>query len=209
MKAQENVQNSIIFTRPSLGSDIKTEILRKTFHFLIALTPTLAKIHLTGAMMLLGLGTAFYAIAEILRLSGKEIFLISRVTALASRPRDSGRFVFGPVTLGLGALIALTFYPNPAASVAIYALAFGDGFASLIGKLFGTLRLPFTGGKTLEGSAACFIATFVSALAVTGSARSAAIIAFVATLVEALPLADLDNIALPATVGFAASLISG
>jgi phytol kinase len=207
MKTQEIVKSSITFPQKVSISDIRTEILRKSFHFLIALTPALATIHLTGTMMLLGFGTAFYAVAEILRLSGKEVFLISRITALASRSRDTGRFVFGPVTLGLGALIALTFYPNPAASVAIYALAFGDGFASLIGKLFGTLRLPFTGGKTLEGSAACFIATFVSALVVTGSARSAAIIAIAATLVEALPLADMDNIALPATVGFVATLI--
>ncbi|MDR0388241.1 MAG: phosphatidate cytidylyltransferase, partial [Treponema sp.] len=94
-------------------------------------------------------------------------------------------------------------YPSPAASIAIYALAFGDGFASLVGKVFGRIRPAFLQGKSVEGSAACFIAVIVSAYAVSRNFGLAFFAAVVATVVEALPLEDYDNIALPLSVGFA------
>jgi dolichol kinase len=122
---------------------------------------------------------------------------------MASRPKDMGRFVMGPVTLGLGALLALMLYPSPAAAIAIYALAFGDGFAGLVGKFFGKTRPAFLLGKSFEGSVACFTAVFVSAYAVSGSIQVAAVAAFTATVVEALPLEDYDNLVLPVTVGLA------
>jgi dolichol kinase len=108
--------------------------------------------------------------------------------------------------LGLGALLALLLYPSPAASIAIYALAFGDGFASLIGKIFGRCRPDFMLGKSIEGSLACFGAVFVTAYGVSRSFKAAVIAAVTATLVEALPLKDYDNIALPISVGFVVQL---
>jgi dolichol kinase len=112
----------------------------------------------------------------------------------------------GPVTLGLGAMLALLLYPSPAASIAIYALAFGDGFASLVGKFFGRLRPAFLCGKSVEGSMACFTAVFIAAYRVSPDYRTAFTAAFTAAAVEALPLEDYDNIALPVTVGFAVYL---
>ena len=97
-------------------------------------------------------------------------------------------------------------YPSPAASIAIYALAFGDGFASLIGKLFGKRRPRFLQGKSIEGSAACFIAVFFSAYAVSFRYSVALTAALTAAVVEALPLEDYDNIALPLSVGLAVQL---
>lgn len=185
--------------------EIRTEIVRKSIHFSIAFVPSLASMNQLATMLLLGFGILGYITAEALRLSGIEVSFISRVTSLAARSRDRGRFVLGPVTLGLGALAALSFYPNPAASIAIYALAFGDGLASLVGKVFGRIRLPLTGGKTLEGSLACFLAVFAITVLLTGRPVEAAVIGLVATVVEALPLRDMDNIFLPAIVGALAS----
>jgi dolichol kinase len=144
---------------------------------------------------------------ECFRLSGLSIPLISSITAMAARSRDRDRFILGPVTLGLGALLALLLYPSPAASIAIYALAFGDGFASLVGKLFGSVRPSFMLGKSIEGSAACFTAVLFAAYAVSGSLALAFLVAAVATVVEALPLGDYDNIALPISAGFAAHIL--
>jgi phytol kinase len=188
-------------------SEIKTEIVRKSLHFSIALVPTLASINLVFTMALVSAGILFYAIAEALRLSGHEVFIVSKVTQTAARSRDSGRFVLGPVTLGLGALLALSFYPNPAAAVAIYALAFGDGCASLFGKLFGTIKLPFTGGKSLEGSLACFLAVFIATYLCTGSTGGSFLIAAAATIIEAAPLKDFDNIAIPCVIGYLAVIL--
>jgi dolichol kinase len=182
--------------------EIRVELIRKSIHCLIALSPAMAAVNRTVTVMMLMTGTLGYALMETLRLGGIRVPVISSLTNMASRPRDTDRFVLGPVTLGLGALLALLLYPAPAASIAIYALAFGDGFASLIGKLFGRLRPVFLGDKSMEGSLACFMAIFVAAYGVFPSYRTAFLAALTGTLVEALPLGDYDNIALPVTVGF-------
>jgi dolichol kinase len=157
-------------------------------------------------VLFLAAGTLGYACMEYLRLEGVQVPLVSSLTGMASRPRDRGRFVMGPVTLGLGAMLALLLYPSPAASIAIYALAFGDGFASLVGRFFGRLRPAFLCGKSVEGSLACFTAVFIAAGRVTPDFRIAFAAACTASAVEALPLEDYDNIALPVTVGLAVHL---
>ncbi|MDA8410670.1 MAG: phosphatidate cytidylyltransferase [Treponema sp.] len=191
----------------AFGEEIRIELVRKSIHLLIGIVPGIAAVNLNVALGLLAAGTLTYALSESLRMSGVEVPLVSRVTALAARRRDSGKYVMGPVTLGLGAMLSLLLYPNPAASIAIYALAFGDGLSSLIGKLFGTVRLPFTGGKSLEGSLTCMLAVFVAAFAVSGEALQSLAIAVFATIVEAMPLKDLDNIALPVLTGALATLL--
>jgi len=192
-----------IATTTKFTGESKSEIIRKSLHFLIALTPAVAAMNKTATIALLMIGILGYTLMECMRLCGIKIPVISSITSMASRPRDLGHFVLGPVTLGFGALLALLLYPSNAAAIAIYALAFGDGIASLIGKFFGKIRPDFLFGKSLEGSLACFSVVLVSALAVSGSLRIAFIAAFTAMIVEALPLKDYDNLAIPVTVGFA------
>jgi dolichol kinase len=138
---------------------------------------------------------------ENLRLSGVKVPVVSALTKMASRERETGRFVLGPVTLACGAMLALMLFPLPVASAGIFAVAFGDGFASLVGKLFGRIRPAFLLGKSIEGSLACFLATAVSVYLVSHNYAAALIAALVATAVEALPLEDYDNLLLPVTVG--------
>jgi phytol kinase len=201
------VDSSLIAGTRPLREEIRVELLRKSIHLLIALVPALASIHLGFTVALLTAGILTYTLCETLRINGVEVPLISRITSMASRRRDAGRFVLGPVTLGLGALLSLLLYPNPAASIAIYALAFGDGFSSLVGKLFGSYRMPFTGGKSIEGSLTCLAAVYLPALLITGDPARSFTVALVATLVEAIPTKDLDNIVLPVLTGAAAVLL--
>ena len=190
-----------------VSQEIQTELYRKSIHLLIAGVPFLASIHVGATVFLLSIGILIYAYAESLRLHGTPVYIISRLTLIASRPRDMGHFVIGPITLGIGAMLALLLYPEPAASIAIFALAFGDGVSSLVGKLFGRMQIPGTGGKTFAGSTACFIAVFVTSYAVLGLSVPSMIIAIAATLFEMLPSQDLDNIVLPVGAGFIASQI--
>jgi len=184
-------------------NSLRTEVIRKTIHILIALAPSMAAINKPLTVFLLLAGTLGYTLMEHLRLSGINIPIISSITSMASRRRDIGHFVLGPVTLGFGALLALLLYPSPVAAISIYALAFGDGIASLVGKFFGSWRPAFLFGKSIEGSIACFTAVFISAYAVSGSFRIASVAAVTATIVEALPLRDYDNLVIPVTVGLA------
>ncbi len=197
-----------VMARISAGIErLPGELVRKSIHLLIALVPPIASWNLPFAMSLLAAGTLIYSFAETLRQSGRPIFIISDITQVACRARDRGRFVLGPVTLGLGAMLALSLYPNPAATIAIYALAFGDGFASLAGKTFGGPALPFIKGKTVTGSLACFVAVFIATLRITADPMRSLFIAVVATVLEALPLGNFDNLAIPVGVGLAATQI--
>lgn len=188
--------------------ELRSEIIRKTLHFLIALVPGLAAVNKTATIAVLMIGTLGYALMEYLRLLGVKVPLVSSLTSIASRPRDFGCFVMGPVTLGLGALLALLLYPSNAAAIAIYALAFGDGIASLAGKFLGNWRPAFLCGKSIEGSLACFTIVLLSAYAVSGSAHIALTAAFTAMAVEALPLKDYDNLVIPVTVGMTVQFAS-
>jgi len=192
-----------------LSEEIRIEVLRKSIHLLIAFVPALASIDLGFAVGALASGVLFYAFCERLRIGGHDVPIVSRVTALAARRRDGDGYVLGPVTLGLGALLALLLYPNPAASIAIYALAFGDGLSSLVGKTFGSVRLPFTGGKSLEGSLTCLVATLAATYALTGDFPKSLAVAAAAMIVEAAPTKDLDNIVMPVAVGAFAELLFG
>ncbi len=197
--------------RPNIRSELKHEILRKTLHVLIGFTPLLVQvIGQVYTISLLGTGILFYTLSEYFRIIGIRIPLISKLTELSMRDRDRNKFVLGPVTLGLGAMLALLLYPDPAASAAIYALAFGDGLSSLAGKAFGTVKIPGTGGKSVEGSITCFIAVLFSILFLVPSIDpfKASLIALVATALEALPSKDFDNLILPVGTGLLTMLLT-
>jgi dolichol kinase len=191
----------------------QTELVRKGLHFLIGLAPVLAAFNRVFTLILLGAGTIIYTAMEIFRIRGGHIPLISDITVFASRRRDQGRFVLGPVTLGLGAFLSLLIFPPLSAAIAIFALAFGDGTASLAGKFMGHIRPPFLFGKSLEGSIACFLGTLFSAYPVTlyageGSWRTALIAACTATLTEILPIRNWDNVIIPLAVGMAVQFLA-
>ena len=181
------------------------EIVRKSLHLLIALVPSLASVNLPATIAILVMGTLFYSFAESSRLQGTSIPVVSALTLIASREKDRGGFVLGPVTLGIGALLSLILYPLPAASLAIYALAFGDGFASLVGTMARGPLIPLSRGKTLAGSMACFLAVFTVTLSVTSHVNTSFIVAASATIIEALPAGNFDNVLLPFGVGLIAT----
>jgi phytol kinase len=191
----------------AISDEIRIELLRKGIHLLIAFVPAIAHVSLGLAIGLLAGGVLFYSACETLRMDGFKVPVVSRITALAARRRDGNSFVLGPVTLGIGALLSLLLYPNPAASIAIYALAFGDGLSSLVGKTFGSIRLPFTGGKSLEGSLTCLFAVFIASSATTGDPLRSLVVAIAAMIIEAAPTKDFDNIILPVSIGAIATLL--
>jgi len=210
MKKLVNIEESSIFSSLAAAriggsvvilAEAKTEVVRKSIHFLIALCPAMALINYPLTVLALMAGVLGYTVMEQMRLAGVEVPLVSRLTSMASRPRDMNHFVLGPVTLGIGALLALLFFPSPAAAIGIYALAFGDGFAGLIGKVFGRVRPAFLFGKSVEGSIACFVAVFLAAWLVSRNYAVSLAAAVTATAIEALPLEDYDNVALPLVVG--------
>jgi dolichol kinase len=188
------------------GYSLRKELTRKVIHITIALVPFMAKWNFVFTVVFLSAGILFYVINETGRISGRTGGFISRMTEMASRPVEQG-FVWGPVTLGLGALAALLYYPEPASAVAIYALAFGDGIASVAGKLLARRDSIRIGEKTLIGSVFCFFAVLISAYAVLRNLRLALISAAAATILELLPIRDADNLIIPLGTGLVLTLL--
>jgi dolichol kinase len=155
----------------------------------------------------------YYAFIENCRFTGGLPFFnlagvyIVKIAIFASHRRDKNRFILGPLTLGAGALYALLFFDSGSAAAAIYALAFGDGFAGLVGCVFGRIRPRFLKGKSLEGSIACFTAILISSMLVTHDFTVSFICAVTGTIIEALPIEDFDNVFLPLAIGAVLALV--
>ncbi len=177
------------------------EVFRKSIHLCSAFVPTLLALAYKPVIALLFAALIFYSFTEFVRLKGINVPVVSKITSIAARKRDENKFVLGPVTLVAGIISAALLWNPDSARIGIYALAFGDGLASLVGKLFGRIYIPFTKGKTAAGSLACFFAVFISSFCVGGNAVVSFILAFVAMIVEVIPMTDFDNIVIPVVIG--------
>ena len=180
---------------------MQQEACRKIIHSLIVFVPLIARFSYSLAYFLLTAGIIIYSWSEFQRLTGHYVPVFSEIKAKAFRSQDMIHFAKAPVTLAMGAMGALALYPMPAAAVAIYALAFGDTAACLVGKSFGKTKIPYT-SKTWAGSAACFATVFALAFHATGcDIAKTASVALAATLTELLPIKDYDNLLIPLVTG--------
>lgn len=179
------------------ANDLWKEFFRKSIHLCTAFVPFFLSKFYYLTVVLLFIVLVVYIISELLRMRGKQIPLLSSVTVAAARKRDENRFVLGPVTLCSGVLLTSLVFPPVPAKIGIYALALGDGLASLCGKIWGKRKIPFTGGKSYAGSMACFFAVFVSTFLCTFSFKIGFVVALCGMLIELLPLKDFDNILIP------------
>ena len=195
------------FSQTASVQEFVVEVFRKSIHLSSALTVVLAEHWHTLTVAGIAGISVLYCVSEFLRMRGHELFLIADITRYASRARDKGRFVLGPLTLAGGVLTALLLFPMHTAKIAVFALAFGDGLASLVGKRFGKIHLAFFKDKTVAGSLTFFAAVFLSAFAVSGSFWKSLILGIAGASIEMLPLKDYDNLLIPIAIGCLASLL--
>lgn len=173
------------------------EIFRKAIHICTAFIPLLLSKFYWTIEILLVLAALGFSLSEFLRLKGIEVPLVSFITRAASRKRDEGKFVLGPLMLVIGIVCSSLLFNEMCYTIGILSLAFGDGLASLAGKLFGKVKIPISCEKTCAGSLMCFIAIFCVSYAVSGVVKESLIIAFAGMVIEMLPLRDLDNLVIP------------
>ena len=195
------------FSQDPSVEELLVEVFRKAIHLSSASTAVFAERWYTLTLVGIAAISVLYCISEFFRMHGYELGIIAHITRYASRKRDKGRFVLGPLTLAGGVLAALLLFPMHTAKIAIFALAFGDGLASLVGKRFGKIHLAFFKDKTVAGSLTCFAAVFLSSLAVSGNFGKSLVLGIVGACIEMLPLKDYDNLLIPVAIGFLALLI--
>jgi len=129
-----------------------------------------------------------------------------------SRTGDRREILRGPLYYGIVFVVCtLAFWrTSPVGILALMLMCGGDGLADLVGRKWGTAKLPFNAAKSWAGSAAMLIGGFAfgfafvvlfnawevfdPALSLPGAAWKTAVIAVAATVVEALPLRDVDNL---------------
>jgi phytol kinase len=122
----------------------------------------------------------------------------------------------GPFYYGLVFIICTVVFwrTSPVGITALMLMCGGDGLADIVGRRFGTQKLPFNAEKSWVGSSAmllgsiCFafmmlvwfnhLRFFKTTLDLGGTLVIVSVIALVATAVEALPLRDIDNLTLTA-----------
>lgn len=176
-------------------------MFRKSIHLCSAFVPLVLWWNKGVTLFLLGLALVIYTISEVLRLKGISVPLISFITKTAARDRDEGHFVLGPVMMATGVFLSALIFPLENATAGIFALAFGDGLASVGGKCFGKKKIPYTGGKTIAGSLTCWIAVFIATFIYIKNPIESLVLATAAMFIEALPLFDLDNLIIPLAIG--------
>ena len=88
----------------------------------------------------------------------------------------------------------------------IVTLAVGDAFSGIVGYYLGKRKLPYNPQKTLEGTLAFFISSFV-ALSFITRVYEALVVSFISAIVESLPLKLDDNFTLPLISSFIAYLL--
>jgi phytol kinase len=131
-----------------------------------------------------------------------------------SRSGDRREILRGPMYYGIifVALTLLYWRSSPIGIVALMLMCGGDGLADILGRRFGSLKLPWNRDKSWMGSLGMFLGGWSFALIVLGAYRifgyfsgdfsiyliPITIIALVGTLVETLPFKDIDNLTVTA-----------
>jgi phytol kinase len=188
---------------PAIGKELRKEVVRKGLHLLIAALPLIAVYSYTAAYTLLIVGSGVYTLAEVTRLiwNGSRSFLpynIIRTTSIyVSRPGEANGFIIAPLTLAAGAGLTMLIFPPEAMRAGILALAFGDTFAALAGKVFSLRSRKERKGKSAAGTAACFIVSAFCIWLVTKDLAIAAAAGAVAAFAENVTPRELDNMAVP------------
>jgi len=121
----------------------------------------------------------------------------------------------------------MCFTSSPAAVVALSSLCAGDGLADVAGRRWGKGALgalPWSGGKTLAGSLACFGGSWAASVGMVAYLRACGVglgvgelsawrlaagcaqCALAATLVESLPVREIDNLTVPAVAALVSKI---
>lgn len=155
------------------------------------------------AAMVPGLITVQFA------LTGLGIIKDEASVKAMSRSGDPKEILRGPLFYGvMFVLLTILFWKDhPAGVIALMMLCGGDGIADLVGRGVVSPKLPWSQKKSVAGTISVFVGGLIFSLLVlwvfnqfgvfTGAyaqLSTLALIAAVATMVESLPYADIDNL---------------
>ncbi len=186
----------------------RNDAIREIIHASgVSVIPAAALFNSILVVFLLVLTTLAYSASELARITRRAIPIISSVTLNAATPSEKHEFALTPIFLALGIALSLILFPSPINYAAIAIVSLGDSAASIFGKFFGKIPIPYNKAKNLEGSIAMFAFAFFSA-SIFLNPLQALIGAVTGTLIESLPTPFNDNILTPLATGAMLTFLS-
>jgi len=180
----------------------KNSFLREVIH-IGGFTVPLVCIYLVNRYMiasLIFLVTALYTLSETERMFGVNLPIVSDITSKAARKSEFQEFVISPIFYALGIIMSLILFPPPIGYVSIAVLTLGDGFASVLGRKIGRVRVSFNKSKKFEGTISGFFFAFLGSLLFVDPIK-ALFASAVGMLAEVLPTPLNDNLTVPLVSG--------
>ncbi len=154
-----------------------------------------------------------FAITVQFALVGLGLWKDQAAVSAMSRTGDRREILRGPLFYGIVFVILTLVYwkESPNGIIALMLLCGGDGLADITGKRIASKPLPWSPRKTIAGSLGMLLGGFLFSFLVIWVFSSVgvfpnpiisylggiAIISVVGTIVESLPVSDLDNFTVP------------
>ncbi|HWR82980.1 MAG TPA: hypothetical protein VN285_06740 [Candidatus Deferrimicrobium sp.] len=187
------------------------ELMRKATHMGAMVIPIgyqVLQLDKSAVLMIMVLITAAMVLTDVARLRQWwfwRSFARPVISPLIRHHELAGDFT-GATYILLSVCFTVALFEKQIAIAALAYVIVGDTFAALVGRRWGRHRF---GRKSLEGSAACLLATAIAAFLVPGlPARIGLFGALIATAAEAAPLGVDDNVSIPLLSGLAMALLS-
>ena len=181
----------------------RKEIYRQTVHILYGLLIAGLVFYLErieASILLLVILVIGFLLSQINK-SKKNIPVITDLLCLCEREYhllvSPG---LGPLQSTIGSLFVVVLFDTRIAFISVLTLTFGDSLSALTGFYFGRHLLPWSGHKTVEGTMACFLASFLVCVLFVPYAI-AVILGLTAALIESLAVRFDDNVLIPLAVG--------
>jgi len=185
----------------------KKEFLRKLIHFSSILIPLSYRYVIQDKQIILLILiplTVFAYLVEILRLDNRTFKRgFFRIFGIMLR-RSEIRSFSGASYMLASSVFCIALLSSEVAFLALSSLAIGDTFAAIIGISIGKREIKGT-GKTLEGTLACFLSTYIYALFFV-TPLLAFVSGVITTYAEVSPIPINDNLKIPIFSGLAMSL---
>jgi phytol kinase len=194
------------FPRPAGQFSFKHELQRKSIHLGMIIIPVW--VYLTPSSWgLLGLIIATFATVatDLLRLSDKRLrrFFLQLFRSMIRRHEEE--HLLGSTYFMIAALLSVIAFEKMIAISALTFLVLGDTAAAFVGKKYGR---PTYWGKSIQGSAACFVVCLTIGSLILSNPLVALAGALTATVAEALPVPMDDNMRVPIFSGLAMQVIA-
>lgn len=191
--------------REGRGLALRHELARKALHLTSATVPVAYALGVAREPLLALLGV-LVLVALLVELTRRRVALVRRAFVRATEPllrAHEHEGLAGATWMLVAFALAVWLLPRSTAIAATWAVAVGDASAAIVGRSVGRVRFG-AGGKSLEGTLACLVATSLGAAFVAQLGPAAAIAAGVAAAAAELPGRPLDdNLRVAAAVALA------